>query len=58
MSHQTGCHIRLTTQMNGEHHITISAHNPIKVRTLNAIVRDVADHAGLTREEILTRLFA
>ncbi|WP_313890641.1 type II toxin-antitoxin system HicA family toxin [Planktothricoides raciborskii] len=28
VSHQTGSHIRLTTQQQGEHHITIPAHNP------------------------------
>jgi predicted RNA binding protein YcfA (HicA-like mRNA interferase family) len=27
---QTGSHIRLTTQQNGEHHITIPNHSPIK----------------------------
>lgn len=53
---QTGSHIRLTTQRNGEHHITIPAHDPIKVGTLNSILRDVAAHAGLTREELVTEL--
>ena len=32
---QTGSHIRLTTQANGEHHVTIPNHNPLKVGTLN-----------------------
>ena len=54
---QTGSHIRLTTQLNGEHHITIPAHNPLKVGTLNAILRDVAEHFDLTRDELLNRLF-
>lgn len=27
ISHQTGSHIRLTTQEKGEHNITIPAHN-------------------------------
>lgn len=39
VSHQTGSHIRLTTQEQGEHHITIPAHNPLKVGTLNAILK-------------------
>nr|WP_223280304.1 4-Cys prefix domain-containing protein [Nostoc sp. PA-18-2419] len=27
---------------NGEHHITVPAHDPIKIAALNAILRDVA----------------
>lgn len=57
ISHQKGSHIRLTTQQNGEHHITVPAHDPIKIGTLNAILRDVAAHAGLTRDELLALLF-
>jgi predicted RNA binding protein YcfA (HicA-like mRNA interferase family) len=57
VDHQTGSHIRLTTQENGEHHITIPNHSPIKVGTLSAILRDVENHFNLTREECLTRLF-
>ena len=34
---QTGSHIRLTTQLNGEHHITVTAHDPLKLGTLSAI---------------------
>jgi predicted RNA binding protein YcfA (HicA-like mRNA interferase family) len=32
---QTGSHIRLTTQVNGEHHVTIAAHDPLKIGTLD-----------------------
>jgi predicted RNA binding protein YcfA (HicA-like mRNA interferase family) len=53
---QTGSHIRLTTQDNGEHNITVPNHSPIKVGTLNAILRDVGEHFELSREELL-RLF-
>jgi predicted RNA binding protein YcfA (HicA-like mRNA interferase family) len=28
ISRQTGSHMRLTTSLNGEHHITIPAHKP------------------------------
>ncbi len=55
--HQTGSHIRLTTLHGGEHHVTVPAHAPIKVGTLNAILRDVADHAKLSRDELLRVLF-
>ncbi|HEY9676307.1 MAG TPA: type II toxin-antitoxin system HicA family toxin [Waterburya sp.] len=33
VSRQTGSHIRLTSQRNGEHHITVPAHDPIKIGT-------------------------
>lgn len=57
VSHQTGSHIRLTTQENGEHHITIPAHKPLKVGTLNVILRDVATHFNLTKNDLLIKLF-
>ncbi len=57
VDHQTGGHLRLTTHQEGEHHITIPAHDPIKIGTLSAILRDVAAHAGLTRDELLKELF-
>ncbi len=55
---QTGSHIRLTTQLNGEHHITIPAHNPLKIGTLNAILQAVAQHFELTRDALLKLLFS
>lgn len=55
--HRTGSHVRLTTQRGGEHHVTVPAHESIKIGTLNAILRSVTDHAGLTRAELLKELF-
>lgn len=57
IEHQTGNHMRLTTTRNGEHHITIPAHKPLKVGTLSAILRDVAEHMGLSRDELFVELF-
>jgi predicted RNA binding protein YcfA (HicA-like mRNA interferase family) len=54
---QTGSHVRLTTQENGRHHITIPAHDPLKIGTLNAILRSVAEHFGMTKEELLEKIF-
>ena len=54
---QTGSHIRLTTQENGQHHITIPSHNPLKIGTLNSILRSVSDHLGLTKDELLEKMF-
>jgi predicted RNA binding protein YcfA (HicA-like mRNA interferase family) len=54
---QTGSHIRLTTSKNGEHHITIPNHSPIKVSTLNAILKDIANHFDTTPEDLIDKLF-
>ena len=57
ITRQTGSHIRVTTLQDGEHHLTIPAHNPLKTGTLSAILNDVAQHFNLTRDELLSRLF-
>ena len=54
---QKGSHIRITTIVNGTHHITIPNHNPLKIGTLTSILADVAQHHGKTKEEILSELF-
>lgn len=57
VTRQTGSHVRLTTQSNGEHNITVPAHDPIKVGTLNAILKEVSEHANLSRNELVELLF-
>jgi predicted RNA binding protein YcfA (HicA-like mRNA interferase family) len=57
VSHQTGSHLRLTTLTGGEHHVTIPDHDSLRIGTLSAVLREVAEHAGLSREELLDRLF-
>lgn len=54
---QVGSHIRLTTRENGEHHITIPSHNPLKVGTLSSILKDIAEHLKITKEKLFERLF-
>jgi len=56
-THQTGSHLRLTTTRNGEHHVTVPAHNPLKVGTLAAILRSLGEHHGMDRESLLRMLF-
>ena len=58
VNHQTGSHIRLTTQRGGEHHVTVPAHETLKVGTLSAILRGVAEHTNLSRDELLQKLFS
>jgi predicted RNA binding protein YcfA (HicA-like mRNA interferase family) len=54
---QTGSHLQLSTDEGGQHHVTIPNHNPIKVGTLAGILSDVAAHFGISRNEIIRRLF-
>lgn len=53
---QTGSHIRLTTEKNSTHHITIPNHSPLKIGTLSGILKDVADHFQISREELLRKI--
>lgn len=54
---QKGSHVRLTTQQAGEHHVTVPLHTPLKVGMLSALLKDVAEHLGLAREELVAELF-
>jgi len=53
---QDGSHIRMTTQLNGEHHITVPNHRALRVGTLNALLKLIATHHKITVEEVLTKL--
>jgi len=57
ITRQTGSHMRLTTHLNGEHHITIPKHRPLKLGTLNSILKDVAEHLGMSKKELMEELF-
>jgi predicted RNA binding protein YcfA (HicA-like mRNA interferase family) len=57
VTRQTGSHIRLTSHSPSQHHITIPAHDPLKVGTLAGILGDVSSHLKITRDELLRRLF-
>ena len=56
-SRQTGSHIRLTTLQNGQHHITIPNHDPLKTGTLNAILIDIAQHFKISKQELIDKIF-
>ena len=58
VSHQTGSHIRLTTRRGGEHHITIPAHDAVRIGTLSAILHDIAEHHAMSRDDLLEELFS
>jgi len=57
VTRQTGSHLRLTTQSGGEHHITIPAHSPLRVGTLNAILLEVAQHLKREKSELIQELW-
>jgi hypothetical protein len=43
--------------MGHKHSITIPAHNPIKVGTLNNGLKDIAAYLKLTKEDLVVNLF-
>ena len=53
---QRGSHVRMTTQVNGEHHEVIPQHNPIRVKTLSSILKNIAQHHKMSVEELLREL--
>lgn len=57
VTRQTGSHMRLTTTRGGEHHITIPHHKSLRVGTLSAVLRDVAEHLGISRQALQETLF-
>jgi predicted RNA binding protein YcfA (HicA-like mRNA interferase family) len=51
--HQVGSHIILQTRLPSPHRITVPAHDPLRIGTLNAIVAAVAAHKNVAKEEVL-----
>jgi predicted RNA binding protein YcfA (HicA-like mRNA interferase family) len=55
---QTGSHIRVTSNLKGtEHHVTIPAHEEIRIGTLAEILGDVARYVDMDRDELAKALF-
>ncbi|MBI3323841.1 MAG: type II toxin-antitoxin system HicA family toxin [Candidatus Omnitrophica bacterium] len=57
ITRQTGSHLRLTTQLDGEHHVTIPAHQSLRLGTLSAILTEVAQHLKRDRSELTNELW-
>jgi predicted RNA binding protein YcfA (HicA-like mRNA interferase family) len=57
VTRQTGSHMRLTTTQKGEHHVTVPRHGSLRVGTLSAILSDIAEHLGMSRQALLEALF-
>lgn len=56
VTRQNGSHIRVTTQRDGEHHVTIPKHSPLRVGTLHSLLKELAHHHGSTVEEMLKEI--
>ena len=54
--HQVGSHIILETDEPAQQRLAVPNHKALRVGTLNAILRAVAQHKLTTREELPTRL--
>ena len=54
--HQEGSHIILQTDTPAHQRLSVPNHNPLRVGTLNGIVRVVSVHKGVERQQLLDRL--
>ena len=54
--HQEGSHIILQTDSPPHQRLSVPNHNPIRVGTLNSIVRAVSAHKGVERQQLLEAL--
>ena len=57
VTRQTGSHLRLTTRRRGEHHVSVPTHGAMRAGTLGGIIGDVAEHLGMSRDEVVRDLF-
>jgi predicted RNA binding protein YcfA (HicA-like mRNA interferase family) len=53
LTRQKGDHVYLTTLQNGEHHVTVPLHDPVRVGTLASILDSVSAHLRMERGELL-----
>jgi predicted RNA binding protein YcfA (HicA-like mRNA interferase family) len=53
---QRGSHVHLVTDRYGEHHVVVPEHKPIKPGTLGQLLKQIAEHHGMTREELIDAL--
>ncbi len=50
--------MRLTSSSKGsEHHITIPRHTPLKIGTMNSILKEVASYLEIERDHLVEKLF-
>ncbi|PNW49992.1 UNVERIFIED_CONTAM: hypothetical protein BEN50_11105 [Euhalothece sp. KZN 001] len=54
--HQQGSHIILDTEIPSHQRISLPNHNPLRLGTLNSILRAVSRHKRVTKAEIINTL--
>ena len=54
--HQVGSHIIIETDSPRAHRLSVPDHSPLRLGTLNALLRAVSAHKGVSRDEILATL--
>ena len=57
VTRQTGSHVRLTTQLKGEHHVTIPMQRNLKIGTLNSVISCISTHMEISKKELTEKLF-
>lgn len=55
-SRQVGSHVVLSTETPAPQRIVVPAHKTLRVGTLSAILRNIASHKGVSRNDILKTL--
>ena len=59
VTRQTGSHLRLTRSSEGkEFHLTIPKHNPLRVGTLNHILKDLSEHLNIDKNLLIKNLLS
>ena len=57
ITRQKGSHVRLTTKINGEHHITIPNHKPLKIGTISGLLTDISGYLKIDKQALIIELF-
>ncbi len=57
ITRQVGSHIRVSTNKNGIHHLTIPNHNPLRIGTLSSIINEISKHLDINKELLIKLLF-
>ena len=57
VTRQTGSHLRLSTEQNGQHHITFPSKRNLTIGKINAVIWDLVRHFGIPRQEVVAKLF-
>jgi len=58
ISRERGSHIRISSNfMGSDHNLTIPDHRPIKIGTLNNILKDISDYLKISKQALVEKLF-